>query len=107
MEWTIRYCNSQVTNAIRKWPKKLQAKYLRIIDLIEEHGAQLGEPFTKQLDKGLYEVRVRAQEGIGRALFCYVLEKEIVVLHAFIKKTQKTPRNAIELAKKRMKEVTL
>ena len=105
MQWKVTYYNEQVTDIIRKWPKKLLAKYLRILDLIEEEGPNLGEPFTKKLDKGLYEIRVKAQEGIGRALYCYVLDKEIIILTAFIKKTQKTPPRVLKLAKERMKEV--
>ena len=105
MKWKVTYYSDQVTDSVRKWPKKLKAKYLRIVDLIEEHGAQLGEPLTKQIDKGLFEIRIKAQEGIARALYCYVVDKEIIILHAFIKKTQKTPANAIQLAKKRMNEV--
>ena len=105
MKWKVTYYSDQVTDSVRKWPTKLKAKYLRVIDLIEEHGAQLGEPLTKQIDKGLFEIRIKAQEGIARALYCYVVDKEIVILHAFVKKTQKTPANAILLAKKRMNEV--
>lgn len=83
------------------------AKYLRIVDLIEEQGPNLGEPFTKKLDKDLYEIRVKAQEGIGRALYCHVIDQEIIILTAFIKKTQKAPLRIMKLAKTRMKEVIL
>lgn len=107
MKWKITYYSEQVTTDIKKWPKKLLAKYLRIVDLIEEQGPNLGEPFTKKIDKELYEIRVKAQEGIGRALYCYLVGQEIVILTAFIKKTQKTPLRIIELAKTRMKEVKL
>lgn len=51
MKWKITYYSEQVTMDIKKWPKKLLAKYLRIIDLIEEQGPNLGEPLTKKLDK--------------------------------------------------------
>ena len=70
MKWKVTYYSDQVTDVIRRWPKKLQAKYLRVVDLIEEHGAQLGEPLTKQIDTGLFEIRIKAQEGIGRAFYC-------------------------------------
>ena len=47
----------------------------------------------------------KGQEGIGRAFFCTVLDHEVVILHGFIKKTDKTPKTDLEIAKKRMREV--
>jgi phage-related protein len=107
MKWNITYYNSAVSEAIKSWPKSIQGKYLRIADLIAEHGPNhLGRALTKPLGNGLFEIRVKAQDGIGRAFFCYVKNNEIVVLHAFIKKTQKTPKKELKIAKDRMKEVT-
>lgn len=85
----------------------MQAKYLRVTEMIEEFGPQLGEPFTKPIEgiKGLFEIRVKAQEGIGRAFFCYVAKQEIMILHCIVKKTQKTPNKELKTASKRMKEV--
>ena len=65
----------------------------------------MGKPYTAPLGEGLFEIRAKGQEGIGRSLFCTVKGREIVVLHSFIKKTQKTPRKDLGLAKKRMKEI--
>lgn len=107
MKWKISYHSDDVTGAIKAWPKGIQAKFLRVLDLIEEQGAQLGPPITDSLGDGLFEIRVKAQEGIGRAFFCYVLKQEIVIVHAIIKKTQKTPKKELELARKRMSEVKL
>jgi len=50
-------------------------------------------------------IRAKGQEGIGRSLYCMMKGQEIVILHSFIKKTQKTPKKELDLAKKRMKEV--
>jgi len=105
MKWEITYYSKQVTSGLIKWPKKLKAKLLRILDLIEEYGADLGNPITKSLGDGLFEIRVKAQEGIGRVFFCYVINREIIILHSFIKKTNKTPKKEINIAIKRMKEV--
>lgn len=106
MEWKITYFNKKVSETIEKWPDKLAANYLRIIELIEEFGPQkLDSSMTKALGDGLFEIRARSKEGIGRAFYCYIVKKEIVILHAFIKKTQKTPSKELELARKRMKEV--
>jgi len=105
MAWKITYYNTTVQEAIRKWPKKLIAKYAKVTSLVEQFGPNLGMPFTKSLGKGLFEIRIKAQEGIGRAFFCTIIDNEIVILHAFIKKTQKTPHKTIDIALERLKEV--
>lgn len=105
MKWKITYFNDEVYNRLLKWPKKLLAKYLRIIDLMETDGPDLGMPFTRSFGNGLFEIRAKAQEGIGRVFFCALVGNEIVILHSFIKKTQKTPDKELELAKKRLAEV--
>ena len=84
MKWEITYYSKQVTSGLIKWPKKLKAKLLRILDLIEEYGADLGNPITKSLGDGLFEIRVKAQEGIGRVFFCYVINREIIILHSIM-----------------------
>ena len=78
---------------------------LKLLELIEKHGANLGSPHTESMGEGLFEIRAKAQEGIGRGLFCYLKGKHIYVLSAFVKKTQKTPKKEIHLAKDRQKEV--
>ena len=62
-------------------------------------------PYTESFGEGLFEIRAKGQEGIGRAFFCTLIGQKIVILHAFRKKSQKTPKKEIELARKRMKEV--
>ena len=57
------------------------------------------------MGQGLYEIRAKGQEGIGRAFFCMIIGKENIVLHGFIKKTQKTPAKELNIAMKRLKEV--
>ena len=54
---------------------------------------------------GLFEIRAKGKEGIGRSFYCTLKGKEIVILHSFIKKSQKTPKRELDLAKKRMKEI--
>ena len=75
--------------------------------MIEEHRAQLGKQFTKPLKDGLFEIRVKSNEGVGRVLFCYAMRYRIIILHSFIKKTQKTPQKELEIALRRMKEVKI
>lgn len=104
MKWKITY-HEKIDIGLPGWPPKLRAKYLYIIELMKRNGPDLGPPFTDSMGAGLFEIRAKGQEGIGRAFFCTVMCKEIVILHEFIKKTQKTPTKEVEIARKRMKEV--
>jgi Phage-related protein len=72
---------------------------------IEIHGPNLGMPHTRALGDGLFEIRAKGEEGIGRAFFCTLVGRKIVILHGFIKKTEKTPKLEIEKARVRQKEV--
>ena len=70
-----------------------------------EFGWPIGMPVCKPLREGLYEVRSNFSDGkIGRIIF-YLLGSEMILLHSFIKKTQKTPPADLALARKRMKEI--
>jgi len=104
MKWTIDF-HDGVEDNIVEMPPKIQARMLRLLDLMEEHGANLGAPHTTPMGDGLFEVRAKAKEGIGRALFCYMKGEHVYILHAFVKKSQKTPKKDLDLAKIRMKEV--
>jgi len=68
-------------------------------------GPDLGMPHTRAMGDGLYELRLKAAEGISRVFYCTMVGKKIMVLHQFIKKTDKTPNRELELARRRMKEV--
>ena len=68
-------------------------------------GPHLGMPFTRPMGEGLFEVRAKGREGIGRALLCTAAGQMIMILQAFIKKTQKTPQRDLELARRRLREV--
>ncbi|EQB99456.1 type II toxin-antitoxin system RelE/ParE family toxin [Photorhabdus temperata] len=105
MNWNIELYDG-AEDAILNMPPRIQARMLKLLELIEEHGANLGEPHTKSMGKGLFEIRAKAQEGLGRGLFCYLQSSNIIVLHAFIKKNQKISKKDLDLAYERMKEVT-
>ena len=78
---------------------------LWIFDIIKEHGPNIGKPYTDSFGDGLFEVRAKGKEGIGWSLFCYASKDSIVILHSFVKKTQKTPKKELEIALKRKKEI--
>lgn len=101
MTWKIIYYNNSVQKDILFLPKSLLARYFRTIDLIEEFGPNLGFPHTKAFGNGLFEIRLKAQEGIARVFFCAVINQKVLVLHSFVKKDQKTPIKELDIAKKR------
>ena len=105
MTWNIQFYDG-VDDHILTMPPKIQARFIRLMELMEVHGANLSSPHTKSLGNGLFEIRAKAKEGIARGLFCYLQGENIIIVHAFIKKTQKTPAKELALARKRMKEVT-
>ena len=68
-------------------------------------GPNLGEPHTKAFGDGLFELRLKGAKGIARVFFCTLVGKRIVMLHSFIKKSERTPRREREIAETRMKEI--
>jgi len=106
MSWKVEFYNTKVMDTIQEWPVRIKAKFTRIVELMKDAGPdEVGMPHIKPLGRGLFEIRAKSDEGIGRALFCILSNKTIIILNGFIKKTQKTPAGEIDLARKRMEEV--
>ncbi len=105
MDWEIIYYNGKVQDTINNWPVGIRAFYARVTERIELFGPNLGMPFTRSMGKGLFEIRAKGKEGIGRAFFCTIVNRKVVVLHAYTKKTQKTPQREIKIARNRMSDV--
>jgi phage-related protein len=105
MSWKVSFFNAKVKEETLRFPAGILANYLHILEIIEEFGPAIGKPYTAPMGNGLFEIRAKGKEGIGRSLFCTVKGKEIIVLHSFIKKTQKTPKRELEKARNRMKEL--
>ncbi len=97
----VKYDSKEVQDEIDSWDRGIRAVYTRIIELMKKYDPNLGMPYTKAFGDGLFEIRAKKT---GRAFFCITTEEEIVILHAFIKKSQKTPKRDLDLAKKRMKK---
>lgn len=104
MDWEINFYG-KVDEELASMPPRIQARMIRLMELMEKHGANLGEPHTKSLGDELFEIRAKAKEGIGRGIFCYMQSRRIVILHVFVKKDQKIPKKDLELAKVRLQEV--
>jgi phage-related protein len=105
MSFEIVYYHERVLSEIESWPVEVLADYARLIELLAEHGPSLRLPHSRALGDGLFELRPRGRSGIGRALYCFMIGKRIVVLHAFIKKSQQTPDAELRIARKRAKEI--
>lgn len=86
-------------------PIGIKAAYARLALLLTEFGIELRLPHSRPMGAGLFELRPKGKEGIARVFYCMLVEKRIVILHGFIKKTEETPRKELEIAIKRMKEV--
>lgn len=91
MAWNVEFYQG-VEQDIVAMPNGIRERMVRLLEVIEVKGPNLGEPHTKALSNGLFEVRAKAKEGIGRSLFCYQQGQTIIVLCAFVKKTQKHPQ---------------
>jgi phage-related protein len=105
MEWSIEYYSSEVEEDVLDLPLGLLSRYFRLTELMIEFGANLGMPHTKPIENGLFELRLKSKEGIARVFFCTKAGKRIIMLHVFIKKTQKIPKKELNIANKRMLEV--
>lgn len=105
MQWAIEYYSEKVRLNVDDWPLGVRAFYTRITERMKIAGPNLGMPLTRSLGDGLFEIRAIGKEGIGRAFFCTIKGRRIVILHAFIKKTDKIPLNELETGRKRLLEV--
>jgi phage-related protein len=105
MTWTISFYSEKVEKETLALPAGILASLLRITELIEEFGPNLGRPHTAPLGDGLFEIRAKGREGIARSVFCTVKGQEIVILISVVKKGNTLPKRHMEKAMQRMKEV--
>ncbi len=100
--WKITYHTETVETFVLALPDGLLARYLRLTDMMLVFGPNLGMPYTRAMSDGLFELRVKGKEGIARIFYCTVVEEKIVMLHGFVKKSQKTPARELRLARERL-----
>lgn len=105
MAFEVEYFHERVLAEIESWPVDVLADYAHLIELLAEYGPSLRLPHSRAFGDGLFELRPRGRSGIGRAFYCFMLGRRVVVLHAFIKKSQETPDRELKLARKRQREV--
>lgn len=105
MAWQLSYFNARVAAQVERWPVGIRASFLHVVEMMLEHGPDLGLPHTRALGSGLFEIRAKGREGIGRAFYCTVAGQRIVILHTIVKKTEKTLMRDLDTARERQKEV--
>jgi len=105
MDYTIAYYSESVQEQILDLPDTLAARYIVLTRRMVAIGPNLGEPHTKAFGDGLFELRLKGAEGIARVFFCTQIAKRIVILHSFIKKSDRTPQRELDVAHTRLKEI--
>ena len=107
MTWSFVFLNAEVKAELDALPADTRASFERIVQLVQAFGLErVHEPYIKHIEGRIWEMRLRGREGIARALYVTAIGRRVVILRVFVKKTQKTPRREIELARQRAKEVT-
>ena len=105
MAFEIEYFNPRILAAIESWPVEILADYAKLVELLPEYGPSLRMPHSRSLGEGLFELRARGREGIGRAFYGFLVGKRVSIVHAFIKRTEETPERDSKIAHKRVKEL--
>ena len=93
-------CTCPVQEFLDSLDDKMAAKLYGMMDILAEYGNKLRKPYSKHLTDGIFEVRAKFGSNITRVLYFFYVGKTIVMTNGFVKKTQKTPKAQIELAKK-------
>ena len=110
MKWHIEYYTnpdgkSPIKDFIDSLPLKAKARTVKSLDLLESYGIQMGEPHVKNVGRKLWELRVKAEEGIFRFFFTVKKNRIIILLHGFQKKSERIPKRELGIAIRRMKEI--
>jgi phage-related protein len=106
VEWRVEVLNDTVRSELDALPSDLRARLIRLEHLISQVGLEaLREPYVKHLEGKLWEMRLSGRDGIARAIYVTAKGRRVIIVRAFIKKTQQTPPNEIDLARRRAKEI--
>jgi phage-related protein len=105
MSFAIDFYDERVKTHVASLPKTLLARFIALADRMEQYGPDLGEPHTRCMGGGLFEMRLKGAEGIARVFYCSIVNRRVVMLHSFVKKSQQTPLGELRVARKRLLEV--
>lgn len=106
MGWTVSTLSAVVDAEIEALPADMRARLARLAELIVQHGlAGLPRESVAHLEDKLWELRLKGRAGISRVIYVTASGQRVVLLRAFVKKTQKTPRRELEIARERLKDV--
>jgi phage-related protein len=106
MAWTVEALNETVDAELAELPLDMRARLVRISELIESVGLpNVKEPHVRHIQGQLWEIRLKGKAGIARALYVAAKQQRVVIVRAFIKKTEKTPPGEVVLALQRAKEM--
>lgn len=106
MSWTFVFVNSEAKAELDALSADVRASFERIVKLVQVFGLEwVHEPYIKHIEGPIWEMRLRGRDRIARALYLTASRRRVVILRVFVKKTQKTPRREIELARRRAQEV--
>ncbi len=95
--------NKPVEEFLLRLDLKMRAKLLGLLQILQEKGNQLREPYSKHLEDGIFELRGKVGGDITRILYFFYHDGKIIVTNGFVKKARQTPPGEIRLAKKRRK----
>lgn len=101
----IDYFSETVRLDVDRLPLTIRAKYAAYVIRMQRFGPNLGMPHSPAMGDGLFELRIKGAEGIARVFYCVVIERRIVMLHSFIKKSQATPVRELAVARRNKKEI--
>jgi phage-related protein len=106
VEFFKRGGKSPVSDFILSLDEDLRLDVYAVLRRLEEDPFSLG-PMSKKLEgtRNLFEVKVRGRNRAVRVFYCFKKDRTVVLLHGFVKKTDKTPRRELAIALQRMKEI--
>lgn len=106
MKWIVEFLNATAEAEVDRLPHDMRAALVRVAALIEEYGLEsVGMPYIRHVQGKMWELRLKGRDGIARSLYVSATGCRVVILRTFIKKTPQTPRDELQLALKRAKEV--
>ncbi len=104
--WTVEALDHRVERELNALPSDIRARFTHVAEMLERFGPHhVGMPYVRPLGEKLWEMRLPGRDGIGRAIYSAVKGRRLVVVHAFVKKTRRTPKRALRLAQRRAKEI--